>query len=597
MIKVSFILLFILSHLFGQVSDWNPDEMHRKAMEYPSAMECATCHPKQTREWSVSPHAYTQMSPVFNAMTGFVGVGTNGTNGDFCMRCHTPAGMAMGEPIFMDNPDREQVSREGITCIACHKVNRNYGRVSGRQHIKPGDVFTEVYGPEGGEELARVQELPEFQLASPDNKKGMAVHLKAEKFFEMSEPSFCGTCHEFYNQVGLRNQETLSEYRHSQSAKDGISCQDCHMGKSPGVSLGDDSENYEYGPAAIVNGKPTKTRKLTNHMMAGPDHTLIHPGLFPLNPQAKELAEVDDWTKFDWKSGWGTDEFEDEVDDNFEFPEVWENYDDRADASEIIRNNLDLINEYMEQRLALLKNGYNIGEIEVSKATDSGIKFKVKVENITEGHSVPTGFSIRPLYLRVEVTDESGNTIFQSGDLDPNGDFRDEHSLYVQHGQLGLDPYLFNLQPKFTVRNIRGGERTEPVPVNYSGSPLPFIRPFPMSFTLAGRPKGLRIKRHGIQTGGHRWAKYKVKGNLLTGSENYNVNVKLIAPMIPVNLINTIKDMGFEYNMTAKQLADRVVSGHTTVWEYSGVIKLNSDIADVDWSKIDNAPFKYEDLK
>ena len=39
---------------------------------YPSATTCATCHPTQYREWSVSPHAYAQMSPVFNAFQGAV---------------------------------------------------------------------------------------------------------------------------------------------------------------------------------------------------------------------------------------------------------------------------------------------------------------------------------------------------------------------------------------------------------------------------------------------------------------------------------------------------------------------------------------------
>ena len=34
---------------------------------FPSAQECAVCHPDHFREWSVSPHAYAQISPTFNA--------------------------------------------------------------------------------------------------------------------------------------------------------------------------------------------------------------------------------------------------------------------------------------------------------------------------------------------------------------------------------------------------------------------------------------------------------------------------------------------------------------------------------------------------
>ena len=49
---------------------------------FPSATVCASCHPDHYREWSASPHAYAQMSPVFNAMHGTILERTNGTNGD-----------------------------------------------------------------------------------------------------------------------------------------------------------------------------------------------------------------------------------------------------------------------------------------------------------------------------------------------------------------------------------------------------------------------------------------------------------------------------------------------------------------------------------
>ena len=35
---------------------------------YPSANTCATCHPRHYAEWSVSQHAYAQLSPVYLAM-------------------------------------------------------------------------------------------------------------------------------------------------------------------------------------------------------------------------------------------------------------------------------------------------------------------------------------------------------------------------------------------------------------------------------------------------------------------------------------------------------------------------------------------------
>lgn len=83
---------------------------------FPSATACAPCHEDIYREWSVSSHAYAQMSPVFNAMHATILKQSNGTNGDFCIRCHTPVGMNLEEPEFMSNLDPSSTSREGITC-------------------------------------------------------------------------------------------------------------------------------------------------------------------------------------------------------------------------------------------------------------------------------------------------------------------------------------------------------------------------------------------------------------------------------------------------------------------------------------------------
>ena len=66
------------------------DLAHEKVLlgdRFPSATACRDCHPKHYREWSVSQHAYAQMSPIFNAMHGTILKLTNGTNGDFCIRC------------------------------------------------------------------------------------------------------------------------------------------------------------------------------------------------------------------------------------------------------------------------------------------------------------------------------------------------------------------------------------------------------------------------------------------------------------------------------------------------------------------------------
>lgn len=539
--------------------------------KYPSAQACKTCHPRQYDEWSVSQHAYAQLSPVFNAMQGEINKRTNGTFGDFCIRCHTPVGMATGEPILTANENRSAVSQEGITCIVCHRVNQPVGKVSGRRPIVAGDLLEPVMGPTGGEEVQRVIDDPDFKVTTEKEGVGRPIHTDAERFFQLTESGFCGSCHDVTLPNGFRLEEAFSEYKLSPAAARGESCHDCHMGKVPGVAGG-----YHTGPAAVVGGKPTRERRIANHMFVGPDYPIIHPGLFPHNPEAKAFAGFTEWTQFDWEAGWGTDEFEDDVPEGYEFPERWKYVDDRYEARLILQRNFKLLGQAAEQRIAILREGYRLSEIEMGDASlDEGIDFKLRVSNGTDGHNVPTGFTAeRLVWLQVVVTDGAGNVVFKSGDLDPNGDVRDAHSVYVHNGELPLDDQLFSLQSKFITRNVRGGEREQVLSVNYSPDPLPYLRPERFSSILTGRPNDARIHKYGIEPGGSREAEYEIDADRLRGPGRYHASVKLMAAMVPVNLVNEIKSVGFDYGMTPRQVADEIVKGHMTLWERAVEIDL-----------------------
>ena len=564
------------------------DRAHAALMigeRYPSATECKACHETHYKQWSVSQHAYAQMSPVFNAMHGKILKLTNGTNGDFCIRCHTPVGMNLGEPVFMSNINRHPTSREGVTCIVCHRVNQAYGKISGRLSIIQGDLGQPIYGP--------VADQDRFKEAVKQGS-GQAVHREVVRFFQLTTSGHCGTCHDVTLVNGFRLEEAFSEFKNSPASKKGITCQDCHMGIEPGkvVVDRDDPEftrkNYAYGSAARIGNYQTPPRKLTNHMFVGPDYSILMPALFPLHDRIKEEAEKDDltipgytirqWLRFDWKRGWGSDEFEDEVPDEyydaawdgsaewpveFRWTAPWDSPDFRVEARDIVVENLGLLRDMRDQRLTLLRNGYVLGDIETLKASEKGIRFRVQVKNATDGHNVPTGFDAeRLVWLFVQVTDADGTLIMQSGDLDPNGDLRDLHSLYVHNHELHLDEQLFSLQSRFVTRNIRGGEREQVLAVNYSPSPLPFLRPERRSSVLLGRPGGARKHKQGIEPNGHRWAPYTVKKAQLTGRGPYTATIQLKAAMVPVNLINEIRDVGFDYNMSARDVADTLVHGH-----------------------------------
>jgi hypothetical protein len=476
--------------------------------------------------------------------------------------------MELGEPLFAPSSVRDPVSLEGVTCIVCHRVDQAFGKNSGRNALLTGDLVDPVYGPGNGDELRRVLDSPdEYRgLTTDPAQRGRRVHGETRELAAIRSSGFCGRCHDVTFVNGFRLEEAFSEYKSSPAAKRGESCQDCHMGATPGVA-----SEFRTGPAALVGGVPTTPRPLSNHMFIGPDYSVVHPGIFPHHPDAKELATMAEWTEFDWRAGWGTEAFEQAVGDDAEFPPRWAWPDDRIEAREIVERQLALLAEADAARVELLRNGYRLGEVSARRRADGGLELDVPVRNGTDGHNVPTGFiAERLVFLRVTVTDGHGEVVFRSGDLDPNGDVRDLHSQYVHDGALPLDEQLFSLQSKFIVRNLRGGEQEQVLSINQSIDPLPFARPARRSNILTGRPDGARIHKQTIEPNGERVARYRIGPELASGAGPFTAAVELVAAMVPVNLVGAIADVGFDFGMSPRAVADEIVAGHRVLARWEG---------------------------
>ncbi|MCA8938880.1 MAG: hypothetical protein KDB07_03695, partial [Planctomycetes bacterium] len=270
---------------------------------------------------------------------------------------------------------------------------------------------------------------------------------------------------------------------------------------------------------------------------------------------------------------WGSDEFENKVSNDPNapsFPEPWNSIDERYEARAFVEKNQKLLRWADTQRHALLKEGYKKPRIYDIEGMRSGetLTFFVETGNGTTGHSVPTGFTAeRVTWLHVKVVDARGKTIFVSGDTDPNGDLRDEHSLYVHNGELEADPFLLSLQSNFLVRFNRGGESEEILPINHSVDPLPFVRPSRFSSTLTGRPQGARLEKRGIPNGTDIAQRYVVSSSALAKAQwPLKIIAEVKAGMVPVHLVNEIKEVGFDYNMSARQIGDAIHAGQMVVW-------------------------------
>ena len=548
------------------------NDMHEAVLaqtRFPSAQVCAQCHPRQYREWSVSPHAYGQLSPVVMAFQNITNKQASSTAGDFCQRCHAPISAALGRPVAMSSLDRSQVERESITCVACHRVNQRFGRITGRYPILEGDIHEPVFGIDDGEHLKNVIADPEYQVQPERGEAGRAIHSETKPFLELRAPAFCGgVCHEVTAQNGARSHEMLTEYKRSPAAAKGITCVDCHMGSEQGKP-----SPFELGPVAVVGGVPTSERPLSNHFMAGPDYSIVHPGIFPHNVEASKLKTPREWIQFDHEAGWGTEDFENSVADDYSFPEAWTSVDDRFDARAVVDEQLELLAWADEMRLEVLRNGFGLSEVMDIRRSDDGLRFSLEVGNLTEGHYVPTSFDIqRTVFLQVTVTDSSGNVVYRSGDRDPHGDLRDSESRFVAAGALPHDDDLFNLQSKTYVAVIRGPRRAQNLAPPLSLTALPMVRPDARPTLLYGRTRGSRKHRTGIPAGQSRTATYHVPVDRLNPGESYDIEAKLIFQPVPVNLIHAIQSVGFDYGLSSKEVADRVVGGAAELWRRTATV-------------------------
>ncbi|MBI2193256.1 MAG: hypothetical protein HYU36_14870 [Planctomycetes bacterium] len=535
-----------------------------KDKQYPTAFECKPCHPVQFRQWSVSQHAYSNLSPAFISNDNNTQLITNGTAGDTCTRCHNPVGARMGLSSAVSNMKREQKNREGVTCIVCHRRNKRFSKISGRFLPEEGEIFGRIFGPSDNTVQKETEAVESLKLTTSPDKEGRAIHAKVEQDPLIRQPVFCAPCHGARLPTQLRSEETFDEYKTSKDARDNVTCQDCHMGKVPG-----DNKGFDEGPAAIIGEHKTRSRRISNHYFAGPDFPVLHPGIFPHNPDAVQIANYEEWLLFDHKAGWGTPEFENNVPEDYKFPQFWDDPDLRVEARKVITENQELLKYAWGQREAILKEGYKVEAFELEKAdARSGLKFRIKVKNGIDAHNVPSGFTHeRVVFLQITVADSKGNAVFRSGDRDPNGDLREHLSLYVVNRELPLDTQIFNLQSHFILKEIFGGERSQVSFFPFSMATLMFVRPPTNATTILAQPNEVRVMKRSIEPSGHRWAHYHVDPDLLRKGEVYTLEMKLIAQQMAGFFFRGISAVGFDYQFSLRELVDRTVKNSVVVWE------------------------------
>jgi nitrate/TMAO reductase-like tetraheme cytochrome c subunit len=516
---------------------------------YPTAAKCGECHKQIYEEWSSSQHAYSSISPMFHKFEQKFQELTQGTVGTFCVRCHQQVGTQLGEARQAPLWARSQISREGVSCITCHRVKEQYGKVNGERRVEPGKIYEPVYG--SGEKSVIKDVLADketYSVKTSADGRGNDIHKGMITNDQITKSEFCVSCHQVAVNLGIKLEIVWEQYRHSPARKAGVTCQNCHMGKVPGKPKG-----YAIAPSAVVGGKEINPgRKHANHRFIGPGNSIAHPGIFPHNTKAQAVS-MKDWLKFDWRAGWGTTEFEDKVADGeikVKFPKRWGDPLDREEARAIIDENLAKLDERDKIRQQVLENGSRVDgpNIEGDPKVGKDLAFSYKIKNTNSGHNLPSGsLGAQPqLWVNVALIDPNGKNIWESGYIDKQGDMADLHSLDVAAGRIKKDQQLVHFQTKFLTTNIKGTDREMYLPVNFDIDPLPHLRPPGIPTTVLNHPPLVRMENHSLPPLGEKVAKYKVPGKLITKPGKYRLAFRMRSrgePVYFMRFVGSTKDM------------------------------------------------------
>lgn len=466
-------------------------------IDFPSAKQCQPCHERQYDQWSRSMHAYAQNSPVFEAFNLTLVERTGGTIGTFCSRCHTPIGTALGENASRRNIHRSRRSLESVTCVVCHRRRHGQYKNNGRLVAEPGDLFeTCMFGP-----------FDDSVSAETSHQSAGFAYIKSSQF--------CGDCHDVTAPNGVRNEEAFSEWQNSPAAKQGITCQNCHMGPVQGIPIADNDR--EWGPAAVVPGVPKEqmpVRPLSDHTFAGPDYSLLPDTEFP--------------HKLDWMY---------EID--YRDQDRLTPYQIKT-LEELRRKNRESLRKADEKRYELLGNAARLCVTHPETARrNSKLDIHVDVQSLVAGHSFPTGFTAeRQIWVSVKVVGPDGQLVFVSGGLDHNQDLLDDHSHDVITGKLPRDRHLLNFQNKFIALTNKGTERSVVISVNRHIAPTIVLRPQTRPSILHGRPFDFRIAKASIPPLEKIGQSYPVYVPDCPGP--YRVHVKLNFRHLPPTLLDHV---------------------------------------------------------
>ncbi len=248
----------------------------------------AGCHTQILEEWRPSAHRYAAMDTIFQGIQGVMAKQNGPESTRYCAGCHDPISLFSGSKnIFADKLTNAQGYREGVSCIACHSIQRTDLQGNANYTISQPREYLWQWADHGLPRLAR-----DFLIRTYP-----ARHNQLSKRMYKA-PEYCAACHKQFidqevNRVGwvqLQNQYdnwAASHWNQKGDAHKTVECRECHMPlvESHDPAAGDPADYNR----SIHDGKHRSHRFLaSNNLM---------PALLKLDGWENQVRMTEAWLK------------------------------------------------------------------------------------------------------------------------------------------------------------------------------------------------------------------------------------------------------------------------------------------------------------
>jgi hypothetical protein len=324
------------------------------------------CHTQIYDEWKPSAHRYAAMDPIFQGIQNVMAKQNGAESTRYCGGCHDPISLFSGmKNIFVENLTSLDGYNEGISCVACHSIQKTDIRGNANYTItQPAEYLWQWSGAHTPASVARDFLIRAWPMQH--NRLSKRMYKK---------PEYCAACHKQFidqevNRVGwvqLQNQYdnwAASHWNKKGDARVTVECRECHM---PLV----DSTDPASGDSTDYNRSAADHKHRSHRFLAA--NNLV-PGLLRLDGATKHLKLTEQWLQ-----------------GQIDIPEIREKW----AAGPVVKL-----------------------RIEAPSTAVAGRTIPVRVVLVSNkvGHDYPTGpLDMIQSWVELKATDHSGRTVFASG--------------------------------------------------------------------------------------------------------------------------------------------------------------------------------------